>query len=285
MQISAKMTGEFLQLKKGDIALVCLNIEYIAGKMMLVRAMVLGWHLDVIEAKSNPFKGEKQYDFSAVVPMQLYHSLADLNKVKTIIVGGGKVSKALEDKLQKLKTSIFATYGMTETITHIAVKKLNNNDGKKQYFEVLPNVSISKDERGCLVVKASKVAKEQIVTNDLVEIISENQFKWLGRFDHIINSGGIKISPEIIEEKLAEIINQRFFITSKKDIVLGEKLILIIEGKANSALKEKLQIKISLLESISTYKKPKSIYFIPKFIETETQKINRKETFSLLNFN
>jgi O-succinylbenzoic acid--CoA ligase len=281
---SALATGKYFNLLANTSALLCLSPKYIAGKMMLVRAMVLGWQLDVIEPKSNPFRGEKQYDFSAVVPMQLYHSLADLHKIKTIIVGGGAVSKSLQEKLQKLKTNIFATYGMTETITHIAVKKLNKVNDEKQYFEVLPNVTISKDERDCLVIDALKIAENQTITNDLVEIINKNKFKWLGRFDNIINSGGIKISPEIVEEELIKIINQRFFITSKKDSVLGEKLILIIEGKADDKLKEKLQKEILQLKTISKYEKPKSIYFIDRFIETETQKINRKETLGLLSF-
>jgi len=280
---SALATEKYFNLSANTSALLCLSPKYIAGKMMLVRAMVLGWQLDVVEPKSNPFKGGKKYDFSAIVPLQLYHSLADIHKIKTIIVGGGKVSKSLQDRLRKQETNLFATYGMTETITHIAVKKLNNTSSQEQYFEVLANIIISKDERDCLVIEAPKISTEQIITNDLVEIINSNQFKWLGRFDNVINSGGIKISPEIVEEELTKIIKQRFFVASKKDTALGEKLILILEGKTNAKLKEKLQKEISQLKTISKYQKPKSIYFIDEFIETETRKINRKETFNQLS--
>lgn len=279
---SALATGNYFNLFKNTKALLCLSTKYIAGKMMLVRAMVLGWKLDVVEPKSDPFKDEKQYDFSAIVPLQLHHSLTDLHKVNTIIVGGGVVSKKLQEELQNQKANLFLTYGMTETITHIAVKPLNNSN-QEANFEVLPNIIISKDKRGCLVINAPKISNEQIITNDLVQIIDEKHFKWLGRFDNIINSGGIKISPERVEEELVRIINQRFFIASKKDTILGEKLILIIEGKANNELKEKLKKQILQLKTISKYQTPKSIYFVNQFIETETQKINRKETLNQLS--
>ncbi|PHR69256.1 MAG: O-succinylbenzoic acid--CoA ligase [Lutibacter sp.] len=300
---SALATGEFFDLKENTTALLCMNPKFIAGKMMLVRAMVLGWQLDVVPPSSNPLNGvEKVYDFCAMVPMQVHHSLDELYKIKKLIIGGGAVSKELDTKLQTIKTEVFATYGMTETITHIAVKKLNNfqdvtlNGIERSFYETLPNITISKDNRGCLVIDAPKVSSNIVVTNDLVELISDTQFQWLGRFDNIINSGGIKLIPEQIEEKLAEIISERFFVTGIKDAVLGEKLILIVE-KGSKELKVRNVISTSLydqksvilnevknLKSLTKYEMPKEIYFVEKFVETDTKKIQRKMTLDLIEF-
>ncbi len=278
---SAKATGAFFNLKENTTALLCLSVDYIAGKMMLVRGLTLGWHIDVVEPTSNPLKNiQKTFDFSAMVPLQLQNSLSELYKVKKLIVGGGVVSSNLNQKIQQIKTEIFATYGMTETITHIAVKKLNNSLSEslqqESFYQLLPNVTIYKDERNCLLIKAPKVSDDFIITNDVVQLISDTQFKWLGRFDNVINSGGVKLQPEEIEEKLSELIKERFFVTGVKDEFLGEKLILIVEGKSQ-------EIDFSELQNISKYKIPKAVYFIDKFVETETKKIQRLKTLDLLS--
>lgn len=276
---SAIATGNYFNLKENTTALLCLSPNYIAGKMMLVRALVLGWDLTVILPTSNPLsENEQTYDFAAMVPMQVHHSLDDLHKVKQLIVGGGIVSKSLLAKLQSLKTKIFATYGMTETVTHIAIKKLNNCVVEGSNFETLPNVNISLDNRNCLVIDAPEISNQQIITNDLVDIVSKNSFKWLGRFDNIINSGGVKIIPEQVEEKLTKIIQQPFFITSLKDEVLGEKLILVIEGK----IIQHIETNIKNLISLSKFEIPKEIFFIDKFLRTKTEKIDRSRTLNFL---
>ena len=308
---SARATGEFFDIKEETTALLCMNSEFIAGKMMLVRAMVLGWKLDIVGASHTPLKSiEKSYDFSAMVPLQVYNSLDELYKIKKLIIGGGVVSKELEIKLQSIKTEVYATYGMTETITHIAVRRLNgkrlkmkdNRDltsirevtMKQPLYKTLPNISISKDKRDCLVIDAPKVSNTRIVTNDMVELISETEFHWLGRYDTIINSGGIKLIPEQIEEKLAEIISERFFVAGIKDSVLGEKLILVVEYNVSSSLSTSLKINsveksqsirncISKLNSLSKYETPKEIYFLEKFVETNTKKIQRKKTLDLID--
>lgn len=263
--------------------------NFIAGKMMLVRALVLGWEIDVIEPISNPLvKINKQYDFSAMVPMQLFNSLPYLNKVKKLIVGGGVVSKELLVEIKHVETEIFATYGMTETITHIAIKRLNNycysDRNEESNYKTLPNIKISKDERSCLIIDAPMLSNEKIITNDLVEIISDSEFKWLGRFDSIINSGGIKLIPEQIEEKLSEIISQQFFVAGIPDAILGEKLILVIELESLKVekLKSQLFVNMKQLQKLTNFEIPKEIFFIENFIETPTQKINRKETLKLI---
>jgi len=289
MKNSAEMTGDFFNLQEKTTALLCLSVDYIAGKMMLVRALTLGWQLDVVEPNSNALENNlKQYDFSAFVPLQLENSLENINQIKMLIVGGGKVSKSLQDKILNIKTEVFATYGMTETITHIAIKKLNNfeqvilREVEKSHFKILPNIKISKDSRNCLVIKAPKLSEETIITNDIVELISETEFRLLGRTDNVINSGGIKLHPESIEDKLSEIIDNRFFVAGITNEKLGEKLILVVEHSVISTEMEKslklLIQKIKNLKTLSKFEIPKEIYFVESFVETETGKIQRKAT-------
>lgn len=277
---SAKATGKFFNLPEKTTALLCLSVDYIAGKMMLVRALILGWHLDIMTPSSS-ITIKKHYDFSAMVPLQLRNAQEQLHYIKKIIVGGGVVEVDLIQQIQPLKTIVFATYGMTETITHIAVKKLNHLHVQPTFYEVLPNVKIYKNRRNCLLIKAPKVSDATIITNDVVQLVSDTQFEWLGRFDNVINSGGIKLHPEIIEKKLATIIKNRFFVTGLKDEILGEKLVLIIEE--NTKLnKEVLKTKIAAIKTLTKYEIPKDIYFVVRFIETETKKIQRKETVKFI---
>ena len=264
---SALTTGDFFDLQPANRALQCLPVKYVAGKMMLVRAMILGLDLEFVAPSSHPLRdNEIDYDFVAMVPLQAQNSLQELKRVKKMIVGGAAINKSLEKQLLKLPTEVYETYGMTETITHIAARKL----GEKA-FTVLPYVTISYDDRNCLVIHAPKISSEVIMTNDIVELVNENQFIFLGRMDNVINSGGIKLIPEQIEEKLASKIQQRFFITSKTDKELGEKVVLVVEG-------EKRDFDNSLYETLDKYERPKEIIFIPRFKETGTGKILRKET-------
>lgn len=264
---SALATGDFFELNPRNKALQCLPVKYVAGKMMLVRAMILGLDLDYVAPSSHPLHhNEVDYDFVAMVPLQAQNSIAELKKVKKLIVGGASVNKNLEKQLLKLSTEVYETYGMTETITHIAARKL----GEKA-FTVLPNVTVSYDDRNCLVIHAPRISEEVITTNDIVELLNENQFVFIGRIDNVINSGGIKLIPEQIEEKLAGKITQRFFIASKPDNELGEKVVLVIEG-------EKHEFDTTLYEELDKYEKPKEIIFISKFKETPNGKIIRKES-------
>jgi len=277
MKNSAVATGAFFNVKENTTALLCLSADYIAGKMMLVRALTLGWHIDVVESVSNPLsKTDKNYDFSAMVPMQLEKSKSELHRIKKLIVGGGVVSSSLVDEIQAVSTKIFATYGMTETITHIAVKPLNHSSNQN-FYTVLPNVDVFVDNRSCLVINAPKVSHELVITNDVVQLISENKFEWLGRFDNVINSGGVKLQPEKIEAELSKIITSRFFVAGLPDEVLGEKLVLVIEG-------DKSEFDFNIID-LTKYETPKEIYFVKTFVETETRKIKRGHTLSLLGLN
>ena len=256
---SAIATGDFFDLKPGNSALQCLPVKYVAGKMMLVRAMILGLDLEFVAPSSHPMRNnEIDFDFVAMVPLQAQNSIQELKKVKKLIIGGAAVNKTLEKQLLKLKTEVYETYGMTETITHIAARKLGETA-----FTVLPDVTVSYDDRNCLVIHAPKISDEVIITNDIVELVNENQFIFLGRIDNVINSGGIKLIPEQIENKLMSKIQQRFFIASKSDNELGEKLVLVIEG-------DKVEFDNSIYEDLDKYEKPKEILFISKFKETAT---------------
>jgi len=265
---SAIATGNFFDLHPQDKALLCLSTRYIAGKMMIVRAMMLGLELDIIAPSSNldDFLSDKCYDFVAIVPLQAENSLDKLNQFKKIIIGGAKVSDDLALKLRGVNAEIYETYGMTETITHIAAKRVGET-----YFKTLEHVTITVDNRNCLVIDTPSISDEIIITNDIVEIFNERQFKWLGRYDNVINSGGVKLFPEQIETKLASKISNRFFITGLPDAVLGTKVVLVIEG-------EKYKIVPSIFDSLDKFEKPKEVFFVSKFLETETTKINRIQT-------
>jgi len=276
---SAIATGDFFNLKPGDKVLHCLPSNFIAGKMMIVRAIVLGLELDMVEPAALPLIDyEKDYVFSAFTPMQLKNFAKYLEKIKTVIIGGGRVSKAIIELIKDKKPHIYETYGMTETVSHIAVKKLNNFSGSEEdkYFTTLPQIKVSQDERGCLVIDAPKLLNTKIVTNDIVEVKSDSSFEWLGRIDNVVNSGGIKLFPEQIESKLQDKIKGEFFIASKADDTLGEKLIIVIEG-------DNTLIDDSIFNDLDKYEKPKEVIFIPKFKLTNSGKIHRIKTLEALN--
>ncbi|MEO1011866.1 MAG: AMP-binding protein [Bacteroidota bacterium] len=283
---SALATGKFFALEPKDTALLCLPADYIAGKMMLVRAMVLGLALDYVEPSSNPLGlTTNTYDFCAMVPLQLQNSIKHLKRINTLIVGGAPVSRNVRAQIPESQTRIFETYGMTETVTHIAAKRLSRDDKTSNQnnhntsFSALPGVAFSIDRRDCLTIKAPKVSETQIVTNDIVVLISHTEFKWLGRYDNIINSGGIKLVPEQVEAKLSSLLDTRFFIAGLPDPDLGQKAVLVIEGETD---REQLKQRMASSHSLDKFEIPRAIYTVPRFAETRTGKIHRKKTLDSL---
>lgn len=278
---SALMTGQYFQFQQGQTALLCLPCDYIAGKMMVVRAMVWGLDLQLVPPTGNPMVAITQpMDFAAMIPLQVSNvfeqSPEKLDWIKQLIIGGGKVDYLLQEKLQTISTACFATYGMTETITHVAIKKLNGENASP-YFEGLPNIQFTQDSRDCLAISAPHLASETVITNDIIDLKKGNQFEWLGRIDNVINTGGVKVFPEKIEHKLEKLIPQRFFISSIPDKKLENKVILIIEDK--DWLKEKLNtLALDLKQVLSKFELPKAIYFLEHFIETPTKKVQRSKT-------
>lgn len=273
MIASARMTGTRFGLKAGDRALVCLPARYIAGKMMLVRGLVLGLDLHFTEPDSAPLAatGDTDFAFAAMVPLQVQHSLARhkarFERIQTVIVGGAPVSHRLEADIRTCRNRVFETYGMTETITHVAVRDLKIGGP----FEALEGVAFSTDARGCLVVHAPHLHEGPVATNDLVAL-DGSRFRWLGRIDHIINSGGVKVVPEEVERALAPHLSGRFFVAGLPDAVLGETVALLTEGPAPdlAALASKVHL--------PKHHFPRKAVGNVHFVETETGKVMRKET-------
>jgi O-succinylbenzoic acid--CoA ligase len=279
MANSARASGEFLNLNEGYSALLCLPAGYIAGKMMLVRAMVLGLEIDFVEPASDPlWKSLKSYDFAAMVPMQVQSSLSKLDRFGTLLVGGAPVSDSLRASLETSKCRVFETYGMTETSSHVALRKLNHFEDseadKGNPFKALPSVSFSTDDRNCLVIQAPDVGQPELVTNDLVELLGETEFHWLGRYDNMVNSGGVKLIPELIEEKLKAAITEPFILTGTPDKKLGQALTLVLETEQ---LPENIEALLDGVTALEKYECPRRIVNLSKFPLTENGKIKRGE--------
>jgi O-succinylbenzoic acid--CoA ligase len=275
---SAMATGSYFELKPGDRALLCLSTKFIAGKMMMVRAMALGLALDFVIPSSEPLADvQTPYDFCAMVPQQFMGSLERIHLVKKLIIGGAPLGARGIAAAQDVPTQVFETFGMTETISHIAVRRINPEE---KVFHTLPRVKAGQDERGCLLIHAPDITSGQIVTNDLIKLLSPTSFEWLGRYDTIINSGGIKLSPEQIENKMQEILNCPFFLYGVPDDSLGQRLVLILETEK---VPEKLDRQLRNLKSLSAFELPREIIGIPKFATTGSGKTDRVETLKKLS--
>lgn len=277
---SAKNTLSFLSLKENDLALLCLSIETIAGKMMIVRSIVGNLKLLVTDPTSNPLIGiDQAIDFAAMVPLQVEKIIADssiqIKRIDKLIIGGGPVSTQLIENLKKIPYTAFQTFGMTETISHVALRKIG--EITETYYTALPSV-LFEEKNQQLIVHYPGVLKEDLLTNDLVELISTKTFKWLGRTDFIINSGGVKINPEEVESNLSNVIKVPFFIAGIPDDHLGTKVILIIESEQKIALNKE-----ELKQLVAPYSQPKLVFYCKKFVRTESGKINRIASFNLLS--
>jgi o-succinylbenzoate---CoA ligase len=276
---SAMKTGEFLQLKKGGPALLCLPVKYIAGKMMIVRAIALGQDLHLSEPSSNPsFESGKNFDFAAMVPMQVFQILKQndgiekLNRIKNLIIGGSAIPAELAEKIQTLENNCFSTYGMTETLSHIAMRKLNGVEADG-FYHLLPGIQIELDKRKCLIINAPELKEVPIVTNDIVEL-KDKGFKVRGRFDNLIISGGINISPEGLERKLEKFIRERFIVSALPDEKLGQKLVLVIEGE--TWVENEISGFVGKIsKELAKFEIPKQIMFLSKFPEIGNQKTDR----------
>ncbi len=288
MVASALQTSARLGLSKSDRALVCIDTRYIGGKMMLVRCLTTGMHITAVDPVANPLVKipvDKSVEFTALVPYQISAVLESkhphlLNNIDKILIGGAAQGLKNQEQLQRFQCACYETYGMTETASHIALRLVNTNL-KQLYFQTLPNIKITMDNRGCLVIKAAYLPAA-VVTNDLVQIIDSDKFIWLGRWDSVINSGGVKVMPEKIEHALEKILyncrfNNRFFIAASPDEKLGNKIILVIEGVQFSS--ERLMESLDQLKKIiSPFEFPKELYYVPEFAMTQSQKIDRNQT-------
>ena len=293
---SARITCDFLGLKPGDSALLCMSLDYIAGKMVVVRSIERHLHLISVPPSGHPLKDvDEEIIFAAMVPMQVYNTLQvpeereRLSRIRHLIIGGGAIDAALEQELQSLPgdIAIWSTYGMTETLSHIALRRINGDEAS-EWYQPFDSVHISQTEEGCLVIDAPQVCAETLVTNDIVEIepyiynkVEKLRFRIKGRKDNVICSGGIKIQIEEVETLLKPHLEKPFMLAKKKDEKFGEIAVLLSEDEDIKKVEATVRRLLSdESEKSSDHKKYK--YWIPKefrYVEhlplTETGKPKR----------
>ena len=277
---SADKTIGYFGLNSETTGLLCLSCRYIAGKLMLVRAIRSGMNLIVAEPATDVVQHITQkIHFAAMIPSQVKSAIADTESrllfsgIDQVLIGGGPVSSDLEKDLQGLSNGIFHSYGMTETATHVALRKFSNKPG---HYAALPGVSFSLDERNCLVIEANHF-QGKVITNDIVELSDEFRFQWLGRADNAIISGGLKFIPEVLETKISPYISNPFYITGLPDAKLGERIILVIESETwPDARIENLYVELRRI--LEGYEVPKEVRFLKEFPRTLTGKIKRTGT-------
>lgn len=293
---SARITCDFLGLNPGDSALLCMSLDYIAGKMVVVRSIERHLHLISVSPSGHPLKDvNEEITFAAMVPMQVYNTLQvpeereRLSRIRHLIIGGGAIDAALEQELQSLPgdIAIWSTYGMTETLSHIALRRING-DEPSEWYQPFDSVHISQTEEGCLVIDAPQVCAETLVTNDIVEIepyiynkVEKLRFRIKGRKDNVICSGGIKIQIEEVETLLKPHLEKPFMLAKKKDGKFGEIAVLLSEDEDIKRVEATVRRLLSdESEKSSDHKKYK--YWIPKefrYVEhlplTETGKPKR----------
>ena len=269
---SSKLTADYFNLKPGDKVINCLPVEYIAGKMMLVRSLVLGLDLYLFPVNSSPIKQiQKNYDLIAFTPMQLENSILFIDRIKNVLVGGSAVNENLKQKILNINTNVYETYGMTETITHIAVRNLTKGENE---FTTLPGIEIGKRDN-CLFIKPNHLSIEMVQTNDIVQFTNKNKFLLIGRRDFIINSGGVKLNPETIEKKLAKYISADFVISSIDNSKFGEVVALVFKKNIPDNYSK-------AFTHLSKYEIPKEVLVIDNFPEING-KINRLKIRSIIN--
>jgi O-succinylbenzoic acid--CoA ligase len=275
---SAKNTIHYFNLSENTNALLCLPLSTIGGKMMLVRAIESKMKLFVIQASSNPlFEFTKSVDFIAITPMQLTNMMLDtMDKVRAIqhvLVGGAPMNEKLVSWLKEEKITVYHGYGMTETASHVALKKVGFQTD--EYYQAMPGIHFEYGENQTLRIHYPALRSEPFETTDIVELIDSYRFKWLGRNDFVVNSGGVKIHVEEIENELSKLVETPFFVYGIPDSYLGEKLILCIESSVS---------KVSFDFDYLGVKKPREVFFLNSFVYTKSGKIDRKATFNQLNF-
>ena len=268
MRASARITCDFLGLKAGDTALLCMSLDYIAGKMMVVRAIERNLRLITVEPSGHPLNNGQwimdngQFGFAAMVPMQV------------LIIGGGAIDEAMAEELKAFPNQVWSTYGMTETLSHIALRRLSGPDAS-EWYTPFPSVSVSLNEEGCLVIDAPEVCKERLVTNDIAELATNNHsFRILGRRDNVICSGGIKIQAEEVERMLKAHLRVPYLISKRPDKKFGEVVVLLTEGDVE-------ETKTVCEAVLPKYQRPKAYVHVDNIPLTETKKPARRQAEEL----
>ena len=289
MKASARMTCRFLGLQPGDTALLCMSLDYIAGKMMVVRALTCGLELITVPPSGNPLGTVAGHiDFAAMVPLQVYNSLQvpeECERLKTIrhlIIGGGAIDAELERALADFPNPVYSTYGMTETLSHIALRRLNGPE-RSDWYTPFDGVRLSLNDDGCLVIDAPTVHDGTLVTNDIAELrlplrsemAGKVAFRILGRKDNVICSGGIKIQIEEVERLLRSCVRVPFIITKVPDVRLGEQVVMLTESSDTATLQAICR------NVLPKYWLPRHILTVPHIPMTATGKPARHEAQQL----
>ncbi|WBA43690.1 AMP-binding protein [Hymenobacter canadensis] len=290
LEASARRTGDYFDLGPGDRLLVCLNCEFVGGLMMLVRGLERRMHLTIVEPHADPLAlvpAGAEFDFTSFVPLQLRTVLdaghaPRLNRMKGILVGGAAVERSLETEIRKLKVPVYVTYGMTETASHIALRRLNGPDVQTTY-RVLPGIHVGQDARGCLTARADVTLDQLIITNDRITLSDDgHRFEWLGRADFVINSGGVKVQAEkvelVLEVALTELgLGRRAFVAGRPDPRLGEQVTAFLEGAALRPQQQQ-QLLALLSQRLDKYEVPRDMVYVPQFRTTASGKLDRLST-------
>ena len=293
---SARITCDFLGLKAGDTALLCMSTDYIAGKMMVVRSIERGLKLIEVPPCGHPLNNSQlsarlcrlaqprivncQLDFAAMVPMQVYNSLQvpeekeRLMAIRHLIIGGGAIDEAMEAELRTFPHAVWSTYGMTETLSHIALRRISGPEASEWYMP-FPAVKLSTTNEGCLVIDAPEVCAQTLITNDIVELKSDGRFRIRGRKDNVICSGGIKIQIEEVEQTLKKYMRVPYIISKRKDEKFGEIVVLLTEGDTAEAQTICEQV-------LPKYHQPKVYLHVNQIPLTETGKPARKKILDLV---
>lgn len=280
MLASARITCDFLGLRSGDTALLCMSLDYIAGKMMVVRSIERGLKLISVEPSGHPLSNVEYVDFAAMVPMQVYNSLQvpeereRLMRIRHLIIGGGAIDDQMAAELRTFPNAVWSTYGMTETLSHIALRRISGPDAS-EWYTPFPSVRVTHNDEGCLVINAPEVCEEPLVTNDIVEFSSDHsEFRIIGRRDNVICSGGIKIQIEEVERHLRPHLHVPYLLTKRHDPKFGEVAVLLTEGSVEEA-REVCQ------RMLSKYHQPRYYLHVARIPLTETGKPARQEAIRL----
>ena len=284
MRASARLTCSFLGLKEGDSALLCMPLQYIAGKMVVVRSLVAGLRLLPVAPCGHPLKDLTEIPtFAAMIPMQVYNTLQvpeerdKLMEIKHLIIGGGAIDDALGRELKTFPNHVWSTYGMTETLSHIALRRLNGAEAS-HWYTPFENVRIRLSKENTLIIHAPSVCAEELTTNDIAEINDEGKFRILGRKDNTINSGGVKIQIEQVEATLKEYLDVPFQITARKDTKFGEIVVLLY-----NKVKEEADIRRICEEKLPAYWVPKIYLPVKELPLTGTGKPDRATARRIAN--
>lgn len=276
MEASARMTCDFLGLKEDDTALLCMSLDYIAGKMMVVRSLVKGLRLITVAPSGFPLDTVTEgLDFAAMVPMQVWNTLQvaeqreRLMAIGNLIIGGGAIDDALACELAEFPNAVWSTYGMTETLSHIALRRLNGPEASEWYTPMV-GVRLSLTDEQCLVIDAPALCEGRLVTNDIAELTADGRFKILGRKDNVICSGGLKIQAEEVERLLRTRLREPFIITKRHDAKFGEAMVLLTEDNCREARAVCQQV-------LPKYWQPRDYVHTPKIPLTATGKPARRE--------